>query len=151
MSRTKTSRTGAKSSSYRWVAALMVTLGVLGATPRLVTGNWRARDKAAGSGAERRQELRALLSERWDYTMRTNPEWASVLGDKRFNDKSSDVSEKAVFADLEEQKKFLKRFEAVDTIGFPEQETLNKTLMVRNIRLQLEGSRFKEWEMPVTQ
>jgi uncharacterized protein (DUF885 family) len=151
MSRTKTSRTGAKSSSYRWVAALMVTLGVFGATPRLVTGNWRARDKAAASVAERRQELRALLSERWDYTMRTNPEWASVLGDKRFNDKSSDVSEKAVFADLEEQKKFLKRFEAIDTIGFPEQETLNKTLMVRNIRLQLEGSRFKEWEMPVTQ
>jgi uncharacterized protein (DUF885 family) len=151
MSRTKTSRTGAKSSSYRWVAALMVTLGVLGATPRLVTGNWRARDKAAAGVAERRQELSALLSERWDYTMRTNPEWASVLGDKRFNDKSSDVSEKAVFADLEEQKKFLKRFEAIDTIGFPEQETLNKTLMVRNIRLQLEGSRFKEWEMPVTQ
>jgi uncharacterized protein (DUF885 family) len=100
---------------------------------------------------QRRKQLNDLLAENWDYTMRTNPEWASTLGDKRFNDKLSDVSEKAVYADLEEQKKFLARFKAIDTTGFPEQEALNKTLMVRNIELQLEDVRFKDWEMPTTQ
>jgi uncharacterized protein (DUF885 family) len=136
----------------RLAVVLLLTSGALAAAPLLLTGKWRGPNNAAApSVAGRRQALNALLAEQWDHTMRTNPEWASILGDKRFNDKSSDVSEKAVYADLEEQKKFLKRFEAIDTTGFAEQEALNKTLMVRNIRLQLEGSRFKEWEMPVTQ
>jgi uncharacterized protein (DUF885 family) len=136
---------------YRLMAACLVILAVLAGVP-LLKGNWRGANSAALSGVvERRQQLTALLTEEWDYVMRTNPEWASILGDKRFNDKSSDVSEKAVYADIEERKKFLKRFEAIDTNGFPEQEALNKTLLVRDIRLQLDGVRFKDWEMPVTQ
>ena len=43
------------------------------------------------------------------------------------------------------------RFEAIDTTGFPEQEVLNKELMVRDLKMDLEGARFKPWEMPVTQ
>jgi uncharacterized protein (DUF885 family) len=137
---------------YHLAAVFIVAAGALVAAPQLATGNRQApKSTTPSSVAERQRQLSALLTEHWDYTMRTNPEWASMLGDKRFNDKSSDASEKAVYADIEEQKKFLKRFEAIDSNGFPEQEALNKTLMVRNIRLQLEGARFKEWEMPVTQ
>src|SRR5215831_1712354 len=99
----------------------------------------------------RRKQLSDLLAEQWEYTMRTNPEYASILGDKRYNDKLSDVSEKAVYADLEEQKKFLARFKAIDTSGFSKQEALNKTLMVRQLEIKLEGARFKDWEQPVTQ
>ena len=134
------------------VAVALFALGVSAVASGRLHGNGQAANTAAGSGlAERSQQLSAVLAEQWDYTMRTNPEYASILGDKRFNDKSSDASERAVYADIEEQKKFLKRFEAIDTTGLGEQEALNKTLMVRNIRLQLEGSRFREWEMPVTQ
>jgi uncharacterized protein (DUF885 family) len=137
---------------YRLLGVFVVTLGALAGAPLVLTGNWHGPKSEGASGvAERRQQLSTLLTEQWDYVMRTNPEWASILGDKRFNDKSSDVSEKAVYADIEKRKKFLKRFEAIDTDGFPEQETLNKTLMVRNIRLELEGVGFKDWEMPVTQ
>jgi uncharacterized protein (DUF885 family) len=99
----------------------------------------------------RRKQLSDLLAEHWEYTMRTNPEYASILGDKRYNDKLSDVSEKAIYADLEAQKQFLARFKAVDTTGFPEQEALNKALMVRQLEVNLDGSRFKDWEEPVTQ
>src|SRR5262249_57662527 len=53
--------------------------------------------------------------------------------------------------DLEAQKQFLARFKAVDTTGFPEQEALNKALMVRQLEINLNGSRFKDWEEPVTQ
>jgi len=99
----------------------------------------------------RRKQLSDLLAEHWEYSMRTNPEYASILGDKRYNDKLSDVSEKAIYADLEAQKQFLARFKAVDTTGFPEQEALNKALMVRQLEINLDGSRFKDWEEPVTQ
>jgi hypothetical protein len=33
----------------------------------------------------RRKQLAELSSEHWEYTMRTNPEYASVLGTKSYN------------------------------------------------------------------
>lgn len=136
--------------TFYHTAILVLFVSGMVLLPKLVAGK-EGKSSVPPSVDERRHQLSALLSEHWEYTMRTNPEYASILGDKRFNDKSSDASEKAIYADLEEQKKFLKRFEAIDTSGFPEQEDLNRTLMVRNIRLQLEGATFKDWEMPVNQ
>jgi uncharacterized protein (DUF885 family) len=99
----------------------------------------------------RRKALTDLLDEQWEYRLRTSPIYASFLGDKRWNDGLDDISEEAIEKDLLETKKFLARFEAIDTTGFPEQEALNKTLMVHDLQLQIEGAQFKPWEMPVSQ
>jgi len=99
----------------------------------------------------RRKTLNDLLHEQWEYTMRTSPIYASILGDKRYNDKLDDFSQAAIDDNLERTRRFLSRFEAIDTTGFPEQETLNKQLMVRDLEMGLEGARFKPWEMPVNQ
>lgn len=99
----------------------------------------------------RRSAFNALLQEQWEYHLRTSPEFASILGDKRYNDKLTDFSQAAIEADLQETARFLKRFEAVDATGFPEQERLSRSLMIRQLRQTLEGARFKEWEMPVLQ
>jgi uncharacterized protein (DUF885 family) len=109
---------------------------------------------AAAPGADlesRRAALRALLDEQWQYNLRTSPEMASILGDKRYNDQLSDLSPAAVERDLAAQRDFLARFEAIDATGFPEQEALSKTLMVRNLRESLDGARFKPWEMSISQ
>jgi uncharacterized protein (DUF885 family) len=74
-----------------------------------------------------------------------------MLGDKRWNDKLENFSQKAIDDDLEQNRKFLAGFEAIDTTGFPEQEVLNKALMVRDLQSTVEGARFKSWEMPVSQ
>src|SRR5450755_200143 len=99
----------------------------------------------------RRKALNDLLHERWEYDMRTSPIYASILGDKRYNDKLDDFSQAAIDDDLEQARRFLGRFQAIDTAGFPDQEALNKELMVRDLKMNLEGARFKPWEMPVTQ
>jgi uncharacterized protein (DUF885 family) len=99
----------------------------------------------------RRRALNDLLQEQWEYTLRTNPIFASILGDKRWNDKIDDFSQAAIDDDLEQSQKFLVRFEAIDTTGFPDQEKLNKELMVRDLKERLDGARFKGWEMPVNQ
>jgi uncharacterized protein (DUF885 family) len=99
----------------------------------------------------RRKALNDLLAERWEYTLRTSPIFASMLGDKRWNDKLDDFSQKAIDDDLEQSRKFLARFLAIGTSGFPEQEALNKTLMVRDLQLSLDEAPFKPWEMPVSQ
>jgi uncharacterized protein (DUF885 family) len=98
----------------------------------------------------RRKALVDLLAEQWEYTMRTQPVFATVVGDKRWNDQLGDFSEEAVEKDLQEARKFLVRFEAIDSAGFPDQEVLNKELMVRDLQMKLEGARFKSWEMPVS-
>ena len=99
----------------------------------------------------RRKALNDLLAERWEYTLRTSPIFASILGDKRWNDKLDDFSQKAIDEDLEQSRKFLARFDAISTTDFPEQEALNKTLMVRDLHLSLDEAPFKPWEMPVSQ
>jgi uncharacterized protein (DUF885 family) len=99
----------------------------------------------------RRKSLNDLLAERWEYTLRNSPIYASILGDKRWNDKLDDLSQKAIDDDLEQSRKFLVRFQAIDTTRFPEQESLNKTLMVRDLQFALDAARFKPWEMPVSQ
>ncbi|MGA2592001.1 MAG: DUF885 domain-containing protein [Bryobacteraceae bacterium] len=99
----------------------------------------------------RRKALADLLAEQWEYNLRTNPISATVYGDKRWNDQLGDFSEEAIEKDLQEARKFLARFEAIDITGFPDQEGLNKELMVRDLKMQLEEARFKSWEMPVSQ
>src|ERR1700678_4043052 len=84
--------------------------------------------------AARRKALNDLLAERWEYTLRSSPLFASFLGDKRRNDQLDEFSQKFIDDDLAQTKKDLVRFEAIDTTGFPEQEALNKTLMVRDLQ-----------------
>ena len=99
----------------------------------------------------RRKALNDLLHEQWEYTLKNQPELASVIGDKRYNDQLSDASAEAVHRREAESKAFLVRFQAIDTTGFPDQEMLNKRLMVRDLTQDAEGARFKQWEMPIDQ
>src|SRR5271169_618714 len=99
----------------------------------------------------RRAELNRLLADEWEYTLRTQPELATQVGDDRYNDRLSDFSDKAIADDLEHTRQALARFEAVDPTGFPEQERLNGALMLRSLREALDAAQFKDWEMPATQ
>jgi len=99
----------------------------------------------------RRSQLNQLLADEWEYTLRTQPELATHVGDNRYNDRLSDFSDKAIADDLQHARESLKRFEAINTTGFPEPEKLNQALMVRTLRDDLEAAQFKDWEMPATQ
>jgi uncharacterized protein (DUF885 family) len=99
----------------------------------------------------RRDELNRLLADEWEYTLRTQPELATQVGDNRYNDRLSDISDKAIADDLEHTRQALTRFEAIDVTGFPEQEKLNRALMLRSLHETLDSAQFKDWEMPATQ
>ncbi|HEY1501669.1 MAG TPA: DUF885 domain-containing protein [Acidobacteriaceae bacterium] len=101
--------------------------------------------------AARRAKLRAALEQEWQYTLRTSPELATGIGDPRYNDRWSDYSAAAQEKQTAHARGEIRVFEAIDTAGFPEQEVLNKTLMLRQLRESVEGARFKDWEMPVDQ
>ena len=101
--------------------------------------------------ATRRHALDQLLNEQWQYTLRESPELATIIGDYRYNDKFSDLSLAHIAQQRKDTEAFLKRFEAVDTSGFPEQEVLNQQLMVRNLKDNLEADSLKLYLMPVDQ
>jgi|HubBroStandDraft_1064217.scaffolds.fasta_scaffold00505_15 uncharacterized protein (DUF885 family) len=99
----------------------------------------------------RRQQLFSLFDEEWQYELRTNPEWATMLGDPRYNDRLSDNSPEFFRADIEQKQKFLTRFQAIDAAGFSRQDALSRELMIRQLQQEIEGAQFKQWEMPVNQ
>ncbi|MGA8441114.1 MAG: DUF885 family protein [Candidatus Sulfotelmatobacter sp.] len=99
----------------------------------------------------RRQQLLSLFDEEWQYELRTNPEWATMLGDNRYNDRLRDDSAEFFRSDIEQKRAFLTRFEAIDPAGFSRQDTLSRELMIRKLQQEIEGAQFKPWEMPVNQ
>ena len=99
----------------------------------------------------RRAELKRLLADEWEYTLRIRPELATNVGDNRYNDRLSDLSRQAISEELEHTRQALAKFEALNVSGFPEQEKLNHALMVRSLREDMERAQFKDWETPVDQ
>jgi uncharacterized protein (DUF885 family) len=98
-----------------------------------------------------RQKLNQLIAEEWEYELRENPEFATVIGDYRYNDRWRVLSLSHAQQQKRDAQKWLSQFEAIDLTGFPEQEKLNHALMVRNLKERLEDFDLKNYEMPVDQ
>ena len=108
----------------------------------------------AGDGGTleaRRKALNDLLAEQWQYALAESPEFSTILGDYSLNDRWDDNSLAAIARRQKESEAFLKRFEAIDTTGFPEVERLNKTLMVGQLREDLERQQLGLHLMPLDQ
>ncbi len=99
----------------------------------------------------RRDALKKLVAEEWEYDLRENPLAATVYGDYRYNDRLDDFSAAEVLRQAKASKEFLVRLDAIDVSGFPEQEQLNKTLLARKLRQGLEDAELKDYEMPLDQ
>lgn len=101
--------------------------------------------------ATRVQALNALLAEQWQHSMESSPEFATMLGDLRYNDRWSDMSLAHIDAEQKVTADFLKRFEAIDTSGFSDTDRLNQQLMVRQLKDELAAHVLKLDEMPLDQ
>jgi uncharacterized protein (DUF885 family) len=106
---------------------------------------------AADSVDARRKQLNDLVSEYWEYNLKVNPVFASIIGDKRYNDQLGDGSAEALKREAEKQREYLARFQAINTTGFPRQEKLNQEMEIRDINRDLGFYDLKLWQMPVSQ
>lgn len=95
--------------------------------------------------------LSALLNREWEWQMESSPEYATDLGDNRFNDRLGDYSAEFALKQVAQERQFLKEFEAIPERSLAGQDVLNRQLMIRRLKMQIEGARFKPWEMPVNQ
>lgn len=144
-----------------WLIGSRVAAGVLILTcGGLATAGARAQDgplgpaataKAPQTAEERSKALASLLNDIWQDKLKHAPEYASFLGDKRYNDQWSDYSVKEINASLERGRVFLDRLSEIDVTGLRPQEILSRDLMIRDLTDAQEAAHFKEWEMPVNQ
>jgi uncharacterized protein (DUF885 family) len=100
---------------------------------------------------DRRKALNDLFHDYWEQFLQISPEFASTIGDNRYNDQISDNSVKALNQWLATEQTFMLRLAAIDPTGFTDQETISRELLLRDIADDEEGAEFKEWEMPVNQ
>lgn len=124
---------------------LTVCLALALATPSF------AQTPAPQSAAPRSAALATLFKDAWEDQLKRSPEFASSLGDRRYNDQLTDHSPKAINDELARRREFLGRLLAIDLTGLSEQERLSAELMQREIVQAEEAARFKEWELPVNQ
>ncbi|CTP84145.1 hypothetical protein A6R71_10155 [Xanthomonas translucens pv. arrhenatheri] len=95
------------------------------------------------------QAFAALLDAQWQYQLEHHPEFASIIGDTRYNDRWSDYSPAALQAERQATADFLKRFEAIDGKALSAQDQLSLQMMLRQLRDRLEAIALKNDEMPL--
>ncbi len=101
--------------------------------------------------ASRSRDLSRLLNDIWQDKLKHEPEYATYLGDKRYDSELTDYSPRAVNDSLGRGRTYIEQLSALDTTGLSQQEQLSAELMLRSLIEDQEGAPFKEWEMPVNQ
>ncbi|HKO11501.1 MAG TPA: DUF885 domain-containing protein [Acidobacteriaceae bacterium] len=130
-------------------AALLAGLAAL--PPAVAAQAAPGATSTAGDLASRRKELNGVFAQIWEDRLSHSPEFASTIGDKRWNDQLTDYSVEAYNAELERGREYLLKLGEIDTAGMDDQEVLSKDLMVRQLIEDQEASQFKPWEMPENQ
>ncbi len=72
----------------------------------------------------------ALFERDWQWRLEHHPEYATTLGDKRYNDRLSDLSPAAARARREQLRSMLEEARAFDRAGLPAQERLSLDLFM---------------------
>jgi uncharacterized protein (DUF885 family) len=99
----------------------------------------------------RTQALNVLFTDYWEEYLRQSPEAATALGDKRYNDRWSDLSPAETERSLRRNRAFVKRLRAIDTAELSAQDQLSADLLLRTLLEDQESAKFKEWEKPLNQ
>ena len=101
--------------------------------------------------ASRSRDLSRLLNDIWQDKLKHEPEYATFLGDKRYDAELTDYSPRAMNDSLARGRGYIERLSAIDLTGLSQQEQLSADLMLRSLIEDQEAAPFKEWEMPVNQ
>ncbi|MDH4108213.1 MAG: DUF885 domain-containing protein [Gammaproteobacteria bacterium] len=106
---------------------------------------------AVAAHADATADLEALLAEAWEWRMAEYPVNASRLGDRRYDDRWTDLSLAAFERRHSERREFLRRLQAIDSSGLSAEDQLNYDLFRRELQNSVDGHRYLEHLMPMSQ
>ena len=96
-------------------------------------------------------DFNTLLDDAWEWEMLEYPMFASQLGDRRYNDRWSDGSLKAIERRHADTLAFLQRLYAIDKSGLSEADRLNVELFRRSLQKSVDTFGFNGHLMPFNQ
>lgn len=99
---------------------------------------------AASSPAGTSAPLQACFDTRWEWLMRTFPEWATQLGDSRYDDRLTDRSPQALDAQDAQARASLACIEAVDQAMLNERDQLSYDVFRHNAELAVDELAFPQ-------
>ena len=97
------------------------------------------------------QALHALFEEEWERGMRENPEEATYRGDKRYNDRWTDMSMAAIQSRMDGDRKALQRARAIDRSALSAADQLHYDVFVWDLEKAVERQAYREYLRPVSQ
>jgi uncharacterized protein (DUF885 family) len=119
--------------------------------PALVSAQLVPSAPGPTTAAERSKALHALFHDYWEERLKQQPEFASTIGDKRYNDQITDYSVKAINDRLAIEQDFLMKLAAIDPTGLSDQDQISRELLIRRLTDDQEEAEFKTWETPIDQ
>src|SRR3954468_20867449 len=112
--------------SYRLFAGLLILSLLALAAPKSPAAQKPATTPNPMSTFDARyKQFLGLLDEEWQYEMRSSPEFATSVGDNRYNDRLSDYSPEFFQSDIAQRGKFLPPSKAIDVPGFAQYDSLS--------------------------
>ena len=118
----------------------------VGASPRFSTAV--APGDASGDAARR---LNALFDAEWEWTLKEDPLFATHQGDRRYNDRWTDVSLAGMARRHAHRQETLKQLTAIDHAALSADDRLNYRLFRRQSAVDVEEYQFQGHLMPVNQ
>ena len=97
------------------------------------------------------QKLHQLFEEEWQWQLRDLPEAATLIGDRRYDDRLADRSAAAFARRRERNREILSRIEAIDRTKLSAEDQLNYDLFLVQARVNAEGDRFPRELTPINQ
>ena len=95
--------------------------------------------------------LYRFFEEEWERSLRQSPEQASYVGDRRYNDRWSDMSLAAIAQREAADRKALERLQAFDREALSEADKLHYDVMLWDLRNAVERQKYREYLRPVSQ
>ncbi len=95
--------------------------------------------------------LNSFFEAEWDYQIEQNPTRASLLGDRRWNDRWDDDSLEAEAKREEHTRNALQRLGKIDRAKLSPADQLNCDLFKKNLEQDIAGFRFRMYLLPINQ
>jgi uncharacterized protein (DUF885 family) len=136
-------------ASLKRLASLLLAAAVF--APVFLSAQLTSSTTAPTTPEDRTKALHALFHDYWEANLKRQPEFASTIGDKRYNDKISDYSVSAINDWIAAEQNFLMKLATINPAGLSDQDKTSLELLIRRLTDDQEAAEFKEWEMPVNQ
>lgn len=127
------------------LAALAASLGAPASAAPLPNPAVAPAASAADPATRARQALHALFDEAWEAEAQAAPEWATMRGDLRFNDKLTDRSAAGLAARDALARDLLARAQAIDAGALTETDRVSLALFLNRYQQEVALQAFAGW------